>query len=176
MEAAFAAQLAGERGWWGELLAALEARAQYQRLAPEQQGQLLKNRGMWYVRHYSMEAALDSYRQALDLFRAVGSRLGEANTLKAIGFMKLDKGDRKAGLKALDEAMALYRQVSDRVGQVNTWWGLGIRLAQNGDLKEAESLMAQAVELGNQFAPGHPVTVHMESTLNQVRGRLDEQR
>ncbi|MBI3359893.1 MAG: hypothetical protein HY023_02155, partial [Chloroflexi bacterium] len=31
------------------------------------------------------DAALESYRQALDLFRAVGARLGEANVLRSIG-------------------------------------------------------------------------------------------
>jgi len=119
-------------------------------------------------------SALASYGQALELFRAVGSRLGEANTLQAIGFMKLDTGDGEAGLSTLDEALALFRQVGDRVGQANTWWGLGIWLAQNGNLKEAEPLMARAVALGNQIAPGHPFTVQMENVLRQLRDMLKE--
>jgi tetratricopeptide (TPR) repeat protein len=121
------------------------------------------------------EAALDSYRQALDLFRAIGSRLGEANTLQAIGFMKLDAGDGAAGSNALNEALALYRQVGDRVGQANTYWGLGIRLAQSGNLQQAESLIAQTLELVEQFIPDHPFTAQVKTVLEQIRNLLNEQ-
>ncbi|MCC6605001.1 MAG: tetratricopeptide repeat protein [Anaerolineae bacterium] len=118
-------------------------------------------------------AALESYQQALALFRAVGARLGEANTLKAIGFQQLDQGDGEAGLQSLQAALSLHEQINDRVGQANIYWGLGWRLVQNGELTAAESLLAQAVALGNQFAPGHPVTQNMENVLAQVRAQLD---
>ncbi len=122
------------------------------------------------------EAALESYQQALALFRAVGDRLGEANTLQAIGFMKLDMGDGEAGLKALNEALAFFRQVGDPVGQANTFWGWGIRLVQNGNLKEAEPMIVQAVEVGDQIAPEHPFTIRMANVLVQIRDdMLNEQ-
>jgi tetratricopeptide (TPR) repeat protein len=254
-EETFRAQLAGARGWWDELLATLEAPAQNRRLSSGQKGQVFRNRGMWSVRNYHMEAALESYRQALDLFRAVGDRLGEANTLKAIGdvqrfkdeneaalesyrqaldlfravgsrlgeantlqaigdvqqfkkeneaalesyrqaldlfravgdrlgeantlkaigFMKLDTGEGEAGLNALNEALALYLQIGDRVGQANTYWGLGIRLAQNGKLQEAEPLLAQTLELVEQFIPGHPFTLQVRAVLEQIRQMLNAQ-
>ena len=75
-------------------------------------------------------------------------------------------------MKNLEGALELYRQIGDRAGQANIYWGLGLRLAQNGYLTEAEPLLAQAVELGNQFAPGHPITVQMEEVLAQVRAQL----
>jgi hypothetical protein len=84
-EETFRAQLAGDREWWHELMRVIETPGQYRRLDPSQQGILAQRRGMWFVRHYRMDAALQSYAQALDLFRAVGDRLGEANTRKAIG-------------------------------------------------------------------------------------------
>ena len=209
----FQAQLAGERAWWAELLAVMEAPAQRGRLDPVQQGDLLRERGFWHVRDYNMaaalasyeaalnlfrqvgdrlgeantlqaigdvqnfrdenDAALASYEAALNLFRQVGSRLGEANTLKAIGMFQIYQNELEAGLKMLDQTLQLYAEVGDRVGQANTYWSLGLYLAQNGNLKEAESLIAQAVELGQQFAPGHPVTLHMESVLAQVRADLE---
>ena len=120
------------------------------------------------------DLALQSYHQALDLFKTVGDRLGEANTLKAIGGMHLEQGKGETALKLLDEALQLYRQVGDRSGQANIYWLLGITLAQNGHLADAEPLVAQAVELGNQFAPGHPVTVSMENALAQIREMLSQ--
>jgi len=118
------------------------------------------------------DAALASYAQALGLFQAVGSRLGEANTLSSLGFLKLDHGEAEEGLKTLDAALALYQAVGDRVGMSNTLWGLGQRLAQTGQLSEAEPLMAEAVELSQVFAPGHPVTEWRAGVLAQVRAQL----
>jgi hypothetical protein len=89
--------------------------------------------------------------------------------------MKLDTEDGEAGSNALDEALALYRQVGDRVGQANTFWGLGIRLAQNGNLQEAEPLIAQTLELVQQFIPDHPFTAQVETVLEQIRNSLNEQ-
>jgi tetratricopeptide (TPR) repeat protein len=119
-----------------------------------------------------LDAALASYAQALDLFRAVGSRLGEANTLQAIGMFNLEQGRVEDALKLLEQALQLYQQIGDRVGQANIYWSLGLNLARQGALREAEPLIAQAVALGNQFAPGHPVTSQMESVLEQVRSQL----
>jgi len=72
----------------------------------------------------------------------------------------------------LDQALNLYRLVGDRVGQANIYWGLGLRLVNNGALQEAEPLLAQAVGLAQQFAPGHPITEHWTAALTQLRVRL----
>ncbi|MEW5961709.1 MAG: tetratricopeptide repeat protein, partial [Chloroflexota bacterium] len=125
LEAAFNAQLSGKRGWWDELLLTLEAPAQWRRLTPEQQGQLIKNRGMWHVRHYSMDEALASYGQALALFRAVGSRLGEANTLQAIGDVQGFKKENDEALASYGQALALFRAVGSRLGEANTLQAIG---------------------------------------------------
>ena len=115
------------------------------------------------------DAALLSYQQALDLYRAVGDRLGEANTLQAIGDVHLDQGEAEKGLQSLDQALDLYQQIGAQVGQANVYWDLGMRLARGSHLQEAEPLLAQAVELARQFAPGHPVTVQHEQILAQIR-------
>jgi tetratricopeptide (TPR) repeat protein len=118
------------------------------------------------------DAALESYAAALGLYRQVGARLGEANVLQAQGFLQLDAGRDEAGLQALNSALGFYRQIGERVGQANIYWGLGLRLAQNGALTEAEPLLAEAVRLGNQIAPGNPVIAGWEQVLAQVRAGL----
>ncbi len=118
------------------------------------------------------DEALAHYAEALTLFRAVGARLGEANVMKATGFMYLDEGKGEEGLKAVNSALALYQAVGDRVGISNTLWMLGERIANAGHLAEAEPLLAEAVELGQAFAPGHPVTEWRAGVLAQVRARL----
>jgi tetratricopeptide (TPR) repeat protein len=118
------------------------------------------------------DAALTSYNQALKLFRDVGARLGEANTLKAIGIQQLDQGEGKDGLETMQAALNLYEQIGAKSGQANIYWELGTRLANNGALQEAEPLIAQAAALGNEFAPGHPVTMHFESVLAALREQI----
>lgn len=123
---------------------------------------------------HKCDDALASYAQALDLFRAVGYRLGEANTLSSLGNLYLAQGDGEKAQQTLDQALNLYRLVGDRVGQANVYWDLGMHLAESDRLQEAEPLLAQAVKLSQQFAPGHPVTVQHEQVLAQVRARLEK--
>ena len=72
----------------------------------------------------------------------------------------------------LQAALALYEQIGSLSGQANIYWGLGWRLTRSNAFQEAEPLLARAVDLGTQFAPGHPVTVQMESVLANVRSQL----
>ena len=57
------------------------------------------------------DAALASYEQALELFRAVGSRLGEANVLKAMGDVQHFRDERDAALASYEQALELFRAV-----------------------------------------------------------------
>ncbi|MGB8645813.1 MAG: tetratricopeptide repeat protein [Anaerolineae bacterium] len=63
------------------------------------------------------EAALDSYAQALTLFRTVGARLGEANVLKALGLESVSQQDFDQGLKYYQQSQQLYEQIGDRYSQ-----------------------------------------------------------
>jgi tetratricopeptide (TPR) repeat protein len=119
--------------------------------------------------------ALNSYNQALKLFRDVGDRLGEANTLQAIGVQQLNQGEGEAGLETMQAALNLYEQIGDRSGQANIYWDLGVRLANNGALNDAEKLISRAAALGNEFAPGHPVTLHFESVLAALREQIAQE-
>jgi tetratricopeptide (TPR) repeat protein len=107
------------------------------------------------------DAALESYRQALELFRAVGARLGEANTLKAIGQAYLTAGDQQKyaeGAQLLQSALDIYRQIGALSGQANTLFLWARWLASMGQPAEALPFAQEAYDLGQRFAPGHPVT------------------
>jgi hypothetical protein len=121
----FRAQLAGEREWWGELLGALEAPAQFRRLEPIQQGRLCQRRGMWHVRDYNMSTALASYAQALDLFRAVGDRLGEANISLALGHLARSQGDLPAARNHAQAALNVFLTMDNAWNIALALWDLG---------------------------------------------------
>ena len=54
---------------------------------------MARRRGLWFVPHYQIDAAPDSYQQVLDLFRAFGSRLGETNSLLAMAPFSENAGE-----------------------------------------------------------------------------------
>ncbi|MEM7796777.1 MAG: tetratricopeptide repeat protein, partial [Cyanobacteria bacterium P01_C01_bin.118] len=60
------------------------------------------------------DEALENYNTAIDIFRQVGDRLGEANTLQAIGSLE---DDPTVALEAYQTAQAVYSQIGDRYSQ-----------------------------------------------------------
>ncbi len=69
--------------------------------------------------------ATEAYNQALQLYREVGDRLGEANTLRAIGDVLQFLNQSREALQRYDAALALYRDVGDRLGEAYTLQAIG---------------------------------------------------
>ena len=86
-----------------------------------------------------MDAALESYRQALHLFRAVGDRLGEANTIYAMGEVARKAGAYAQAQQHYQWALGTYEAIGDRLGQANV-------LDSLGELAEAQEAWAEAAE------------------------------
>ncbi|MBN1878257.1 MAG: hypothetical protein JXA33_28820, partial [Anaerolineae bacterium] len=106
-----------------------------------------------------MDAALESYAQALGLFRAVGAKLGEANVMQSLGKTYLsgeDEARYQEGAECLQIAMDLYQQIDAKAGQANIFIFWARWLAGRGQLQEALPFAEQAYALGQQIAPGHP--------------------
>ena len=76
-------------------------------------------------RSYEKDEALAHYEEAIVLYRAVGARLGEANTLQAIGDVLKFKDRNDEALAHYEEAIGLYRAVGDRIGEANTLKEIG---------------------------------------------------
>ncbi len=67
----------------------------------------------------------NQFKSALKLYRAVGDRLGEANTLQAIGDVLQLRKEVEISLKNYQNALELYRTVGDRLGEANTLKAIG---------------------------------------------------
>ncbi|NET35027.1 MAG: tetratricopeptide repeat protein [Cyanothece sp. SIO1E1] len=72
-----------------------------------------------------IQRAFASYNQALNLSRKTNDRLGEANTLQAIGDVLQFLDRRSEALENYEQALAFYRQVGDRLGEANTLQAIG---------------------------------------------------
>jgi hypothetical protein len=78
-----------------------------------------------------------AYREAVELWRAIGDKAEIANALYNYAFsfsvganpsQNPTAADPEGeGTRALDEALALYREVGDIRGQANVLWGMGNR-------------------------------------------------
>jgi tetratricopeptide (TPR) repeat protein len=81
--------------------------------------------GRVHQRFYESKAALARYETAIAIYREVGARLGEANTLKAIGDVLQFLDQRQDALQRYETAIAIYREVGDRLGEANTLKAIG---------------------------------------------------
>ncbi len=92
---------------------------------PRARAESLQNMAAALFREGEAERARAMLHEALDLFRAVGDRLGEANTRKAIGDVQRFQDDNQAALQSYAQALALFRAVGDRLGEANPLKAIG---------------------------------------------------
>ncbi len=83
-----------------------------------------------------IDAALESYGQALALFRQVGDRLGEANVYMAMGDMSLGQENWVQAILEYERALPLYTLTGARLGQANTLVDLGRAYFQQGRMDD----------------------------------------
>jgi tetratricopeptide (TPR) repeat protein len=137
-------------GYWHEIEARLmQAREVTRtRLGDKQlEAQVLLDCGRMAYVQANMPTALESYRQALELFRAVGDRLGEANTLKAIGDVQQFRKEIDAALESYRQALELFRAVGARLGEANTLQAIGDVQQFRDERDAALESYRQALEL-----------------------------
>ncbi|MGQ9871847.1 tetratricopeptide repeat protein [Leptodesmis sp.] len=92
-------------------------------------------------------------QQLLDVYRATNNRLGEANTLQAIGDVLQFLDRRSEALTNYEQAIGLYREVGDRLGEANVLQKFG-KLQEDpqaglGYLQQAQSIYEQ---IGDQYS------------------------
>jgi tetratricopeptide (TPR) repeat protein len=104
--------------------------------------------GNLYAELYdNVNRALECYEQAIGLYREVGSKVGEANTLQAIGDVLKFLDRRNEALSNYEQAIELYREVGARLGEANTLRAIGDVLQFLDRRSEALSNYEQAIGL-----------------------------
>ena len=108
---------------------------------------------------------------ALERYRALDDRIGEAEALELVGISHLFQGDLALAGEFLQESLAISRQLGDMQGTAVTMTLLGMADRHRGDFEKAETLMRQAIglhrQMGNrlreQFALGPLCVVLIQS-------------
>ncbi|MDW8215393.1 MAG: tetratricopeptide repeat protein, partial [Roseiflexaceae bacterium] len=91
-------------------------------------------------------AALESYQQALRLFREIGAKLGEANVRKAIGDVQQFRKETSAALESYQQALRLFREIGAKLGEANVLAALSC-LRLDDDPADSRRLLEQALAL-----------------------------
>ncbi len=113
--------------------------------------------------------ALERYEQALAFYRDIGARLGEANTLIAIGDVLQFLDRRSEALERYEQALAFYRDIGYRLGEANTLKAIGNVLQflkrSSEALERYEQALAFYREIGSRLG---------EANVLQEFGKLQD--
>ena len=94
--------------------------------------------------------ALDNYDKAIVLYQSAKNRLGEANTLKAIGDVLQFLKQSQDALNRYETAIDIYRQVGDRLGEANTLKAIGDVLQFLDQRQDALNRYETAIDIYRQ--------------------------
>ncbi len=97
--------------------------------------------------------AEENFRRALEAARRAGDRLGEANTLKAIGDVQQFRKEIDAALDSYRQALQLFRAVGSRLGEANTLLSMaGLESELEAGRAQFEQAMALYQAVGDPYS------------------------
>ena len=97
------------------------------------------------------EEAEESLRRALELFRSLGDRQGEVETLEELGSVTSDlRGSLREAEEAYRSVIELYREIGDGMGLARTTTWLGRAVLQTGRLSEAVPILEEGLRLSRE--------------------------
>ena len=94
--------------------------------------------------------ALASWEQSLKLYRELGDRQGQADSLESLGFAYLILGEYQQAIHFHQQSLALKREIGDRQGQADSLGGLGIAYGALGDYQRALDLYQQQLTIARE--------------------------
>ena len=96
----------------------------------------------------NLQQAEEALQRALDLFRSMGDRQGEAEALELLGIITHSlRGRLNKAQQAYRQALDLYRAMDDGKGMARTMAFLGRALLDSGQLTEGKPLLVEALAL-----------------------------
>lgn len=99
-----------------------------------------------------LQPAEDALGKALDLFRKLHDRQGEAEALEILGMITEElRGSLRSAQVAFQQALGLYREMQDGRGIARTTARLGRSLLQTGPLEAAKVSLTEALPLTQTY-------------------------
>ncbi|MBE9042501.1 tetratricopeptide repeat protein, partial [Oscillatoriales cyanobacterium LEGE 11467] len=106
----------------------------------------------WQTSQY--EVAIESCRQALEIYREIGDRVGEAASLNHMGVAIEYQGQYQQAITLYQQALEIVREIDDRSGESTSLNNLGFAYYALGEYLQASEFHQQALaiaqEVGNR--------------------------
>ncbi|WP_293024084.1 MULTISPECIES: CHAT domain-containing tetratricopeptide repeat protein [unclassified Moorena] len=114
----------------------------------------LFQQGMSHVRRSEFPEALQSWQQALVIYKQIGYRKGEANSLYNLGVTYYHLGNYKKAIDSLQNSLAIAREIGHRKVEGASLIGLATTYHHLGEYKKAIDYYQQSIafqrEIGNR--------------------------
>ncbi len=112
--------------------------------------QLLQH-GIQQAQTGQVEAALQSWQQALIIYREIKDRQGEENALGNLGNAYFFLGDYAKAIEYLQQSLAIAREIKDRLGEGQSLGSLGNTYSSLGDYAKAIEYQQQSLAIAKSI-------------------------
>ena len=123
-------------------------------MTPEQkkaEADRLLNQGVEEYYHSQYRQALQSWQQALTIYREIGDRWGEGTALGNLGIAYLYLGQYQLAIDYHQQALAIAREIGDRRGEGNALGNLGIAYLYLGQYQLAIEYRQQHLTIAREI-------------------------
>ncbi|MEG4034940.1 CHAT domain-containing tetratricopeptide repeat protein [Microcoleus sp. S36b_A4] len=112
--------------------------------AREAEGDRLLGQGLAYYEAGQFPAAMNSWQQALQIYRALKNRQREGLTLNLLGYAYRSLGNSAKALEYSQQSLAIAREIKDRYGE-------GLALGNLGSVYTSLGNSTKAIEYSQQY-------------------------
>lgn len=126
------------------------------------QADLLRQQGIEQYRTSQWDEALESWQQALVIYRDISNRVSEADILGKIAIVYSSQGYYTQALDYYWQSLNLKREIGDRAGESDTLGNIGSTYALTGDYTQSLAYYQQSLnisrQIGNQVAEANALS------------------
>lgn len=133
----------------------------------EQRATILNNRGTALWNTAKLEQAIESYAEALVIYRMLNLPRQEARALNNMGIVFAALGEFEEGLAHYKSSLKLDQTLGDRSGIALKLGNIGQTYSDIGDTARAERYLSKALKLAEQMGDGS-TTTDVAISLGQV--------
>ncbi|PSB43692.1 Fis family transcriptional regulator [filamentous cyanobacterium Phorm 6] len=120
----------------------------------EAEGDRLIQQGNQQYDTRQVQAALSSWQQALQIYRALKNRQGEGTALGSLGVAYINLGNNAKAIEYMEQSLAISREIQDRLGEGNALANLGLAYYSLNNYAKAieysQQWLASAREIKNR--------------------------
>jgi tetratricopeptide (TPR) repeat protein len=115
------------------------------------QADRLLEQGIQQYKISQFQAALQSFQQALAIYREIGNRQGEANSLRSLGNAYYALGQYQKAIEFHQQSLAIAREIGDRSGETKSLNNLGGAYYSLGQYQKAIEFHQQSLAIAREI-------------------------